>query len=317
MKYQVFISHVTEERELVNALIGKVSKSFLDAIEFFVSSDYKKLSGGDEWFESLKEKIKDCNIILVFCSKYSVSKPWINFEVGAGWLSGKKIVPLCHSGMKPASLPKPFDLRHAYDITNPEGLKALYYHLAEKANLTIPNVDYEKLASEISQNQFISCLDDVLISVLSGSDSIYKDAVSMVSNAKKIIRATSFGDARKKPSEEYLKCVAKKLKESKIANMPIEYRLIASQEVSLKERFELFRKEGVDDLVTTKRIVSPWAPNVLIVDNSHMQISFIELPFDKAFRRALCFHEKQDVVENIVDWFDNYLWNNQKATMEK
>jgi len=48
MKYQVFISHVTEERELVNALIGKVSKSFLDAIEFFVSSDYKKLSGGDE-----------------------------------------------------------------------------------------------------------------------------------------------------------------------------------------------------------------------------------------------------------------------------
>ena len=45
--------------------------------------------------------------MLVLCSTTSVSKPWVNFEAGAGHARKIPIYPICHSGLDVESLPKP------------------------------------------------------------------------------------------------------------------------------------------------------------------------------------------------------------------
>lgn len=317
MKLSIFVSHISDEKDIVKQLTDSLSDAFLGALDFFVSTDYRRLSGGDEWFLKIKEEMNKCNIVFVVCSKKSVNKPWINFEAGAGWFLGKKVVPLCHSGLKPNSLPKPFDLRQVLDITNNDDVIALLNLLAKEADLNVPDIDINRFVEKLSKYQNKSHQDDVSMNLLCGADVIYKDAVDLIDKTQKIIRATSFGDKKKKPSKAYIKSISTKLQQSRSVNRPIEYRLIASHEIDLTARIDIFNENNVLDLVKIKRIESPWAPNVLIIDNCHLHISFIELPSDIAFRRALCFHDKTSIVENIVDWYDNYLWSSEKAVIEK
>lgn len=310
---KIFVSHIGEEKEFVLELVETLSIKFPGAIDFFVSSDSKKLRGGDQWFNVIKKNIEDADIVFVICSKNSVKRPWINFEAGAGYMLGIRTIPLCHSGLKPIDLPKPFEFLHAYDLSKETDIKALFELIAEEAKLENPSADYFEISEKLSKLDICYKSEEMAINILSGADCVYNDAISLIKEAQKIIRATALSDKNKLPNKEYIENLANILKKSKQINKPIEYRLIASAEVDLSERLSLFEDAGVRDLVKVKRVESPWPPNILLIDNKHMHISFIELPSDRAFRRSLRFYNKPYVVQNIVDWYDNYLWNNPCA----
>ena len=121
LKPVIFISHVHEEAALAIALRQELSRMYLGAVDFFVSSDRESLRGGDDWLSKIKGALSNASIIIPVVSPRSIDRTWINFEAGAGWLH-KRVVPLCHSGMRPAQLPQPlqslfgFDLHDATDV---------------------------------------------------------------------------------------------------------------------------------------------------------------------------------------------------------
>src|SRR2546430_13475283 len=46
-------------------------------------------------------------VVILLLSRRSVARPWVNFEAGAVWLNGKKIIPVCIGDMDKGDLPKP------------------------------------------------------------------------------------------------------------------------------------------------------------------------------------------------------------------
>jgi len=91
----VFISHISEEVRLAVIFKQHIAADFLNLIEVFVSSDTESISAGKNWLTSIDTALRNACIELILCSKASIKRLWINFEAGAGWMSGIPVVPVC------------------------------------------------------------------------------------------------------------------------------------------------------------------------------------------------------------------------------
>jgi hypothetical protein len=146
----VFISHAHEEASLADVLQMQLSGMFLGGVRFFVSSDRRSLKGGDEWLRSIREALSSSSVVLTIISAASLERPWINFEAGAAWLQ-KRVIPVCHSGLKPSQLPQPLQSLVAFDLHDPLDLRDLCALIGETAALQLPNVDWSSLSAELSK----------------------------------------------------------------------------------------------------------------------------------------------------------------------
>lgn len=147
----VFISHITEEKELAIELKHLIEESFLGMLEVFVSSDENSIGSGDRWLDNITEALKNCVIELILCSPESVKRPWINFEAGAGWIRGISVIPLCHSGMEMSRLPIPLNLLQAVKMSEISSLKLIFPVLATAIGATCPKIIFNDFVNRVKQ----------------------------------------------------------------------------------------------------------------------------------------------------------------------
>lgn len=57
-KPKVFISHITEERQLAEIIKTQISKDFLGMLDVFVSSDQVSIAVGSKWLSEIDEALK-------------------------------------------------------------------------------------------------------------------------------------------------------------------------------------------------------------------------------------------------------------------
>ncbi len=148
-KPKVFISHITEEAKLAEVFKRHILKDFLGLVDVFVSSDSTSIPAGRKWLNEIENALKVAKIEFILCSKESVKRPWINFEAGAGCVKGIPVVPVCHTGMKPADLPIPLNMLQAVEAKDRDGLKKLYDLLAGELGSVTPDADFDKIIKEI------------------------------------------------------------------------------------------------------------------------------------------------------------------------
>jgi hypothetical protein len=147
----VFISHITEEKELAVKTKELIEESFLGMIEVFVSSDEHSISLGQRWLDNITESLKSCAVEIILCSPKSIKRPWINFEAGAGWIRDIPVIPFCHSGMKPSLLPMPLNLLQAANANEISSLKLLFPVLAQALGSKAPNVDFSTFVNSVKE----------------------------------------------------------------------------------------------------------------------------------------------------------------------
>ena len=111
---KVFISHIAEEAALASVLKDWIESTFLGQVDVFVSGH--DISSGEQWFRRLGEELTDAKAMLVLCSERSVSRPWINFEAGAGHVKGVPVIPICYAGVSKDTLPAPLLFFQALDV---------------------------------------------------------------------------------------------------------------------------------------------------------------------------------------------------------
>jgi hypothetical protein len=148
-KPTVFISHITEEKELAIAFRDFIQTTFLGLFDIFVSSDGESIKMGDRWLTSITEALKHCAVEIIFCSPHSVQRPWINFEAGAGWVRGIPVIPICHSGMTRTALPIPLNMLQATDANDAVGLVGALAVLASAIGAQLPRVDVTPLIAQV------------------------------------------------------------------------------------------------------------------------------------------------------------------------
>lgn len=125
-----------------------MDRDFLGSLDIFVSSDRATIAAGRKWLDEVDKALKRADLQIVLCSQASVGRPWVNFEAGAVWLRGIPVVPVCHSGLAPESLPVPLSMLEGISLTDGKGLEKLYDSVAGALGLRTPSIDFAALAKE-------------------------------------------------------------------------------------------------------------------------------------------------------------------------
>jgi hypothetical protein len=112
----VFISFIHEEGETAAAVQRFVNQMLSGQANAFLSSDKFQVYAGELWLERILEELEAAKVVLLILSEKSVTRPWVNFEAGAGWFTKKKIIPLCIKELNKDNLPKPYSSLQAIDL---------------------------------------------------------------------------------------------------------------------------------------------------------------------------------------------------------
>jgi hypothetical protein len=116
---KVFISHSHEEKELALAWKELFDNVGNGAVEVWLSSDSSASGGmalGEEWRNTIYEKLAGATHMLAIVTPQSATRPWILWECGVatGINKERKLVPIAHS-MPLSDLPSPLQSYQAYD----------------------------------------------------------------------------------------------------------------------------------------------------------------------------------------------------------
>jgi hypothetical protein len=133
----VFISYATEEETIASIVKEFIQSSFNGKIGVFMSSD---LELGVRWLNKIKHALKDTDVFLTISSPSSLARPWINIELGCGWIKGAAIIPICHSGQGEKCLPFPIGEYLAVSLKKGLGSNLLK-NLAHRFNIAVPECD--------------------------------------------------------------------------------------------------------------------------------------------------------------------------------
>jgi hypothetical protein len=149
-KILVFLSHISEERELALCLRDEINDAYLNMTEFFISTDDGiSIPLGKRWLDRISDGLKIADILIVLCSRYSVTRPWINFESGCGWVRDIPVIPICHSELKVSELPMPLSALQAIEANDERGLGILFGSVAEAIGCAKPKVNYGAIRTKI------------------------------------------------------------------------------------------------------------------------------------------------------------------------
>ncbi len=147
----IFISHISDEAKIARAFKECIEISFLGMVDIFVSSDRDIISLGSNWLDRITTALRRAEAMFIFCSPASITRPWINFESGAGWSRGIEIVPLCHSGLRPINLPLPLNLLQGIEANDETKLSDVFKLVADKIGCKLPKTDLSQLASAVRE----------------------------------------------------------------------------------------------------------------------------------------------------------------------
>lgn len=138
-KRRIFVSHRHEEAALGKALRDGLEDACSGRIAVFVSSDPRVNPGGEPWLPRIGRELKDTQILLPLISPYSLGEPWLWLELGAAWALRLAVFPLCHSGQKLASLPRPLQDFGGTDLLeHDDAIDRLFGVVEREGELQIP-----------------------------------------------------------------------------------------------------------------------------------------------------------------------------------
>lgn len=142
----VFISHITEEAPLAKMLKEEINEKFMGLVDVFVSSDGASIQAGTEWLEQIKNGVNNADLMIALCSKKSVNRAWVNFEVGAGWMKGIHVIPACHTDLLTSQLPSPMNMLQGVSLSSDKGLTDIFTLIAKMAGADVTNKKLAELS---------------------------------------------------------------------------------------------------------------------------------------------------------------------------
>jgi len=158
----VFVSHIHEERELARLLQSVLEAEFESLISVFVSSDEKTILAGESIIERIHDATKTCSVGIFLISDKSVSRPWINYELGLIKMRNLLrnndeqvlIIPFCHSGFAVNKLPILFSSYNAIEATSSSRMEFMFQSISRAIPFDSPfRTDFTCVTADITRIQ--------------------------------------------------------------------------------------------------------------------------------------------------------------------
>jgi hypothetical protein len=102
---ELFISHAAVDKPLAE-FIENCLRPLLAETAIFRTTRVDQIPAGKAWLQHIHEHIKSAEQFIVLLTPVSVKRPWISFETGAAWASGKLLIPVV-AGMRKEEVPEP------------------------------------------------------------------------------------------------------------------------------------------------------------------------------------------------------------------
>src|ERR1041384_5568943 len=104
---RIFISFIHEEQKIAELVQELIQAGLEGKAEPFLASG-EDIQLGENWLARLKAELTTAEVVLLLLSPAALERSWVNFEAGAAWLAGKKLIPLCYGGLQKGELPRPY-----------------------------------------------------------------------------------------------------------------------------------------------------------------------------------------------------------------
>lgn len=288
-KMKIFISHINEEAELAKYLKDFIEKKLLGMVEVYVSSNDEVY--GKKWLEEIKKSINDAKLEIVLCSKNSINRNWINFEVGCAWIKDREIIPICHSGLKIDDLKAPLSTFHSLNLENINELKKLLGQIAKTLGLMEPSdIDYNKIERELK--------NIINKKTLSNSDLKNEEAVS--DNIDKKLNIS----IDKKITDEIKKCCEKINEAELMIIIKNKYYDNMTNNEKKKLFYILWNNSFISDEINDPNLrrVSVFALKFLYADNKEEYKNLIKSNNSSYFDNLKLEFRQYDDKENIYNY---------------
>jgi TIR domain len=128
---EVFISHITEEAPVADALKVYLKRCFGQAFSVFVSSDYDSIGTGVEWYRAIVDGVLGARAVIVLLSKYSEDRRWINFEAGVAVGAKRRVLPVTIRSFPPGQVPFPLAGLHIRVLADELAIESLVGAIAD------------------------------------------------------------------------------------------------------------------------------------------------------------------------------------------
>jgi hypothetical protein len=114
---KVFISYYSDEEADAEDITNHLEATFHKYnLKVFMASRWDSIAPGDDWENKIINAVNEANLLLVLMSFDALTRPWINFEIGVAWAKSTPILFLCHNGMDPNALPRPYGSLQAINL---------------------------------------------------------------------------------------------------------------------------------------------------------------------------------------------------------
>jgi hypothetical protein len=171
MKKRIFISHIHEEHALGAVVAEWVMDAFAGhPVQPFLSSDDKSIAAGEKWLDVVEHELDGTAVMVSLVSLASLARPWVNIELGAAWIKRIPIIPLCHSGLSPTKLPRPFSDFQSIGLDQDNAATRLIEGVAR--HLGIPHSKKLRFADLLKEMRAASSKSEVLQVVNAALDSM-------------------------------------------------------------------------------------------------------------------------------------------------
>jgi hypothetical protein len=135
----IFISHIHEESGLGEVVKEWIEDVFIGSgVTAWLSSDRDDLPSGRKWRDEILGRLHDTKVLVSLISPVSVRRPWVNIELGAAWVKGARVIPLCHSGQTFAALPPPFSDFQGFGLDQDDAAQRLLGGVADGLGAKLP-----------------------------------------------------------------------------------------------------------------------------------------------------------------------------------
>lgn len=152
----VFLSHAAADAALAE-YVEQIIRRDVANIEVFRTTRLGQIPPGKAWFQHITNHLSGASKYVVLLTPASQSRPWVNFETGAAWMTARPLVPVLGGGLRPHEVVEPLKHLQLLSIEDPGQASQILAELG--GQLTDPVVCCER-AMQLGRLGKEKALDD-------------------------------------------------------------------------------------------------------------------------------------------------------------
>ena len=128
----IFLSHASVDGALAESLARHIEECG-PGVKTFCASRAGDIPADAEWLPSVQKALRDADAYVILLTVNSVDRPWVSFETGAAWFSGKKYILVKVGGLTRAEIPLPLSAKQVYALDAVDDARAVFRDLGLKS----------------------------------------------------------------------------------------------------------------------------------------------------------------------------------------